>query len=167
MQMKLLISVLLMFSNFYCKSEKLNETVLERLLIETGSKDFLRYDFGISKLNSIIIVNSDTVFDVYILDANLNSVGKATVEKGTILDRLFGDPNQMLKGIDYLSIDSYNPLYYKLSYINNNTEFLLDSNCKKIVGNNQLYLYITSLKEFLIELWAKELFLNHDIKYVY
>lgn len=148
---------LILFSVTCAKSSYPNgfTSETERLIdfCEVGNnKEYIRYEFGFSKINSVYIVKNDTLLDVYISDGNKVNFS-TTCENSPILNWAFEKVPNESASIQFVINKEYEPLYYKLTIMVNGTPIIIDSSSTQIIGDEAIVDKIDELKRFILSLW--------------
>ncbi len=116
------------------------------------SREYIIYEFGFSKINSVYIVKDDTCFDVYISDGN--TINFLTIcKKSPILNWAFEKAPDEFASAQFVTDKEYKPFYYKLTIMVDNVPIIIDSSSmriKELGGNIEK---IDELKRFIISLW--------------
>lgn len=129
------------FNDFYCID---------------NSKEYIIYEFGFSKINSVCIVRNDTCFDAHISDGD-NIILSTRCKLLPILNWAFEKATHELATAQFVSNKEYKPLYYKLTIIVDNSPILIESSSMRIIGMDDVVEKIDELKRFIIRLWMDSL----------
>lgn len=117
-----------------------------------NNKEYISYEFGFSKINSVYIVKNDTHLDVYVSEGN--KVNFSTMcEISPILIWAFEKAPKESSSLRFVMDKEYKPLYYKLTIMVNDTPIIIDSSSMRIIGNETVVKKIDELKRFILSLW--------------
>lgn len=117
-----------------------------------NNKEYIIYEFGFSKISSVYIIKNETHFDVYISDGNRVNFS-TTDEIPPILNWAFDKAPNELASARFNKNYKFEPLYYKLAVVVNDTAFIIDSSNLRIIGNESFEKKIDELKSFILGLW--------------
>lgn len=123
---------------------------------EADNKEYIRYEFGFSKTNTVYIINNDTHFDVYISNGD-NIEFSTTCNLSPILNWAFEKAPNELASAQFVTNKEYNPLYYQLTIMVNGAPSIIDSSSMRITGRECVVEKIDELKSFIISLWMDSL----------
>ena len=113
---------------------------------------YISYEFGISNLTNIYIVERDTICDVYIFDEKgINA--SLTCPKTPILKWAFDIVSNNLSCNLPIEDNYYKTYYYKLSVIDGDRQITLTSSSSLCDQNDVCEALIEELKTYIIHLW--------------
>ena len=124
--------------------------------VSNNNKEYISYEFGFSKINSVYIVKNDTYFDVYISDGDKLNIS-TKCESSPILNWAFEKAPNESSPVRFVMNKEYEPLYYKLTIMANGTPIIIDSSSMRIIGNEAVVEKIDELKRFILSLWIDSL----------
>ncbi len=149
--MRILLLCGILFSFLSISSEN---TILQNrnnLSDASSSKNYIRFDFGFSRINTMFVTKSDSLYIVSFAELAYQD----TIEGKSFFDMIFASSDSLLKDVRYTFSDAYNPLFYKLSLINYKNEYVLSSTYMNINNNDCLRDCADSLRTNLINIWAE------------
>ena len=116
---------------------------------------YIRYDFGLSKINSVVVARNDTTYDVYISDDNMQHMSVRTVEATPVLNWAFETMPTELKDAAYNVYDSYIPMYSRLTYVSPDTSIVAVSSYMTVSGDDGLTEKLNNLEKSLVRIWTE------------
>ncbi|MDE6334903.1 MAG: hypothetical protein K2L77_09695 [Muribaculaceae bacterium] len=122
-------------------------------LDEIKGCDYICYEFGLSRIITIIVIKETENYKVLIPDCCVRKIIETTAYDSSILDWAFNRMSVELKNSDYIIDDSYKPYYYKLSYITKNQKVLATITSMESFGEIGFVYNLDKLRTYLVELW--------------
>lgn len=116
---------------------------------------YIRYDFGLSKINSVVVARNDAAYDVYISDDNMQHMSVRTVEATPVLNWAFETMTSELKNAVYNVSDSYIPMYSRLTYVSPDTAIVAVSSYMTVSGDDGLTEKLNNLEKTLVRIWTE------------
>lgn len=126
-----------------------------------NDEEYITYEFGLTKLNSVYLVKDDAHIDVYISDGN-NIIFSTTCKMSPILDWAFENASKELATAQYVTNNEYKPMYYKLTVMVDRVQTIIESSSMQIAGMPSVVDKINELKSFIIGLWADSLEIQNN-----
>lgn len=151
------------FFNIY--SESLDGVDCDPFLREVRNMPYIRYDFGISELNTVIVTKKDSVCDVLIYDRNDQRTVKLNLITTPLLDWAFNDMINEIKDVKYHTSNDYLPYFYQIMYIDKGEMTLVTSSYRYVIGDEELSSKLDRIKTFLVGLWIDTLCKNKEDEY--
>lgn len=151
------------FFNIY--SESLDDVDYDSFLREVRYMPCIRYDFGISELNTVIVAKKDSVCDVLISDRNDQRTVRLNMISTSLLDWAFNDMIHEIKDVKYHTSKDYLPYFYQITFMDRGDVTLVTSSYRYVIGDEELSTKLDGIKKFLVGLWIDTLCKNKEDEY--
>lgn len=133
-------------------SEGSENILLESFTGFTDGRQYLSYEFGMSKSIKVFVAEGDSICDVIICESGKPCIS-TTCEATSLLRWAFDGMADDVSVCNYLKDDEYKPYHYELALQKDNSRKVVLSSTMKISGSDITNERLEDLKEFMVSIW--------------
>ncbi len=138
-----------------CHSNESIDSTFQEFPSEINDQECFCYVFGNKTPFYVVATEGQIGYDLYVsLDCKQNW-HKRHINESSILEWAFNDFAYELSNVTYEKMNDYNPIRFKLYYINGDEVRLISSDEKNIVTSKEVLTEIIDLRSFLMGIWAQ------------